>query len=84
MSTIEVEEDIDGGALPVGLATSTIEVEEDVDGGSPRGRCRQVWQRPPLMMKMISMAGPLRALPADPTISTTEVEDDKVSIPPCV
>jgi hypothetical protein len=84
MSTIEVEEDIDGGALPVGLATSTIEVEEDVDGGPPGGRCRQVWQRPPLMMKTISMVGPLRALPADLTTSTTEVEDDKVSIPPCV
>jgi hypothetical protein len=45
-STIEVEEDVNGGppygVLSVGLAASTIEVEEDVDGGPPGRHCRQV------------------------------------------
>jgi hypothetical protein len=43
-STIEVEDDVDGGhlgggALPAGPTASTTEVEGDVDGRPPGGRC---------------------------------------------
>jgi hypothetical protein len=36
-----------GGAVPVRPIASTTEFEDNVDGKPPRGRCRQVWQRPP-------------------------------------
>jgi hypothetical protein len=71
-----------GGVLPMGLIVSTTEVEEDVNGGPLGGHCWWVWLRPPPMLKMLSMAGPLGALLVGPTTSTAEVEEDVDGGPP--
>jgi hypothetical protein len=70
------------GVLLAGPAASTTEFEDDIDGGPPRGRYRQVRQRPPLSLKTVSMVGPQGALSMGSVASTTEVEDDVDGGPP--
>jgi hypothetical protein len=43
----------------MGPAVPTTIVGEDVDVGPPRRCCRQVHQRPPLLLEKTSMVGPL-------------------------
>jgi hypothetical protein len=53
-------------------AAATTDVE-DIDGGPPMRCWRQVWQRPPPMLKT-SMAGPLGLLLGFLVATTTDVD----------